>query len=1044
MTDKKSMSRGSIADVVPEGIRQSMQVAVDMCLKAEKASKLCDFDDVVAAERGQIHLRRFLHANPGTSDTARMELQSRRTDAPEVVHGLALSGGGIRSATFSIGVLQAMQRLGKLGRFDYLSTVSGGGFAGGWWSAWLSRRSRENEPRGASLLPPPEGIEPDRAPNYRDGAVEASQSARHGDALHHVRLFANYLTPRKGLLSADTWMAGTVIGRNLLLTWIILVPVMLTAVLIGQLFFAVALGERFYVFDAAQRGSLALEKLQVAAGPLLVLLAWLGTVILLWMLNSVPYWLPALGGIAVVGFMAWFTTHAFDVSAAGGDFWSNRWVSVALAGIVVVTLYFIIPLLREGFTPDPRARDLRRNRLARLQTTVVRTGAIVTVAFLIGGFGNDIAWYLFHWEQGHAIYDYVMKSGGIAAAVIGVVSAVYTAIAASPTGGGDVRDSGRGKVAGLAFVVAPPLMLAVLGVSLAAMTHNLVAATSASTLSQLRTATWLGVLLLLVLAAYETIRDEMELPLWRRWTVVLAPTGVGLAVLWFLPPETPVSRALTIAALAAAFVSIAGRWASIRAFRFMKDRFAPWTVLVAAGVAFGVLAWSLAARYLGGPGADHLTRAVVATLLFCAAFAVAETLWAGDDRKRAASLVAIAFVGLLSIALPGILQAATPTDAVPGLPVAHVNFALMVIALSTVVGFGWLADPNQLSMHTFYRMRLVRAYLGASNEARESQHITESHPHDDMALHQLRNCERGAPYHIINATLNLVGGRDLATAQRYADNFVLSSLYCGSARTGYRATREYMAGSLSLGAAIAVSGAAVSPTMGAKTPSAALATLLTLFNVRLGYWAPTPNAGRYRSRQARLWPFYTLRESLSQTNALSTYCYLTDGGHFDNTGLHALVERGCRVIVVVDCGADPKPAFEDIGTAVRRCRIDFGAQISLTIDPFRPTERLAKAHAVMGEIVYSREHAEKLGWGKGLAEGRRKGVVVWIKPARTGGEALDVAQYGIANDAFPQQATSDQWYDEAQFESYRRLGEESAIAAFEDGAFDKSVQALVP
>src|SRR6185503_7161679 len=61
---------------------------------------------------------------------------------PDLV-GLALSGGGIRSATFCLGFLQELQRLRLLRIFDYLSTVSGGGYLGGWWSAWLSRQQED-------------------------------------------------------------------------------------------------------------------------------------------------------------------------------------------------------------------------------------------------------------------------------------------------------------------------------------------------------------------------------------------------------------------------------------------------------------------------------------------------------------------------------------------------------------------------------------------------------------------------------------------------------------------------------------------------------------------------------------------------------------------------------------------------------------------------------------------------------------------------------------------------------------------------------------
>src|SRR5205085_9632365 len=121
-------------------------------------------------------------------------------------------------------------------------------------------------------------------------------------------------------------------------------------------------------------------------------------------------------------------------------------------------------------------------------------------------------------------------------------------------------------------------------------------------------------------------------------------------------------------------------------------------------------------------------------------------------------------------------------------------------------------------------------------------------------------------------------------------SFVLAQEYCGSTRTNYRPTSQYMDGQLTLGTAIAASGAAVSPNMGSKKPTAALAMLMTFLNVRLGFWAPTPKNGHWKMSQPKLWPFYLMREFLSQTTDLSSYCYLTDGGHFDNTGLYSLVE----------------------------------------------------------------------------------------------------------------------------------------------------------
>src|SRR5580698_1154136 len=52
---------------------------------------------------------------------------------------LCISGGGIRSATFALGALQGLAGHGLLDQFDYLSTVSGGGYIGSWLTAWIQR-----------------------------------------------------------------------------------------------------------------------------------------------------------------------------------------------------------------------------------------------------------------------------------------------------------------------------------------------------------------------------------------------------------------------------------------------------------------------------------------------------------------------------------------------------------------------------------------------------------------------------------------------------------------------------------------------------------------------------------------------------------------------------------------------------------------------------------------------------------------------------------------------------------------------------------------
>lgn len=90
-------------------------------------------DALNAAERKAIQTRRAHYGRPTGITHAT---------------GLALSGGGIRSATFSLGVLVALARRGLLPHFDYLSTVSGGGYLGSFLSTFLHEPATHLQPVG--------------------------------------------------------------------------------------------------------------------------------------------------------------------------------------------------------------------------------------------------------------------------------------------------------------------------------------------------------------------------------------------------------------------------------------------------------------------------------------------------------------------------------------------------------------------------------------------------------------------------------------------------------------------------------------------------------------------------------------------------------------------------------------------------------------------------------------------------------------------------------------------------------------------------------
>jgi hypothetical protein len=187
--------------------------------------------------------------------------------------------------------------------------------------------------------------------------------------------------------------------------------------------------------------------------------------------------------------------------------------------------------------------------------------------------------------------------------------------------------------------------------------------------------------------------------------------------------------------------------------------------------------------------------------------------------------------------------------------------------------------------------------------------------------------------HVINTTLNLVGGDKLAWQQRKAEPFSISPLHSGCFRLGYRRSRDYGGrdfGGITIGTAAATSGAAASSNMGYYTTSPVISLLLTLFNVRLGWWLgnPGPAGDDTYTLAAPKYSFApVLYEAFGLTDDRSQYVYLTDGGHFENLGLYEMVLRRCRVIVVADAAADEEYNFTDLANAVRKVRIDLGVPI---------------------------------------------------------------------------------------------------------------------
>jgi len=350
---------------------------------------------------------------------------------------------------------------------------------------------------------------------------------------------------------------------------------------------------------------------------------------------------------------------------------------------------------------------------------------------------------------------------------------------------------------------------------------------------------------------------------------------------------------------------------------------------------------------------------------------------------------------------------------------------------------------NTFSLHGMYRMRLTRAYLGASNFARHPNDFTNFDSSDNM--YETDMLCKGAPLHIINTALNLVATRNMAWQQRKAEPFTFSPISVGSWRLGYLPTEDYGSSKgVTLGTAMAISGAAFNPNMGYHS-SPLVTLLMTFFNARLGWWLPNPiwphlrkwpasgKTSRFPSKTTRFlgrngpkWALMPLlNEALGNTDDSYKWIELSDGGHFENLGLYEMILRRCRHIIVVDADADNEFQFEDLGNAVRKIEIDLGIPITFPDFPHglpmkRGVEPL-NIYCIRGEIQY--DCVDYSG---------SKGKLLFIKPMLNGSEPQDIRAYAASHQTFPHEATSNQFFNEAQFESYRHLGSWMISSYFEN------------
>jgi hypothetical protein len=482
-------------------------------------------------------------------------------------------------------------------------------------------------------------------------------------------------------------------------------------------------------------------------------------------------------------------------------------------------------------------------------------------------------------------------------------------------------------------------------------------------------------------------------------------------------------------------------------------------------------------------GADRATGLLQALNVSALLTTAAAGLRAFVARKRSYfALAAGAVAGPLVLLVP-IVWVANAT-AVGGFSAGDLQLLAGLFGAGLVA---WLVvDLNQWSLHPYYRRRLSSAFF----VRRDGPDRVEELPYEAPLRVSQVDGDGRFPELIVCAAAN-VSDQGVTPPGRCATPFTFCREDIGGPLVSacpaefYEKHAQRASRDVTLPAAVAMSGAAVSPVMGKKSIRA-LTLLLGLTNLRLGVWLPNPQhvelLGKPRLEHAPSWarsaprkveasvgrvcrsllahvvpeerqthldercattwarikawalgrrprPHYLFKEMLGRTKLNDRFLYVTDGGHFDNLGVVELLRRGCTTIYCLDAAGDPAGTYAALGEAIALARSELQVDIEIDPSPIDPPAKGAPPATdhVIGRIRY---RATPTGNGEITCDADESsplvGRIVYCRAAVTAQAPFDVRAFQAKDRRFPHHSTFDQLFDDEKFESYRALGAHTA------------------
>jgi hypothetical protein len=192
--------------------------------------------------------------------------------------------------------------------------------------------------------------------------------------------------------------------------------------------------------------------------------------------------------------------------------------------------------------------------------------------------------------------------------------------------------------------------------------------------------------------------------------------------------------------------------------------------------------------------------------------------------------------------------------------------------------------------------------------------------------------------------------------------------------------------------------------------------LMAIFNIRLGYWLRW-NRQPFGQFSSNAFSELT-REMLGWLDEKSSTLNLSDGGHIENLAAYELIRRKLKFIVCIDGGMDAGMTCADLNRLQRLVAIDFGYRIDFDTTDLQLADGFSTNYGLLAKIDYTPDVPD--------LENKELGWMLYIKLALLGTETNYVLDYHRENPLFPHQSTLNQFFDEAQFEAYRKLGVSAA------------------